>query len=102
MGMVLIKFGRLNKMMRNPTHGAMYARFEDGSSEEEKVIGRCFVLIGAEKSPMNLKVRSLFESFDIPFNSYDVVLFDFDDTIYYFKDMLISVSSDAENQNHCC
>ena len=59
----------------------MYARFVEESEEEDKVTGRCFVNSGADKSPMTSKVRSLLESFEIPFCSYDPILSDFDNTL---------------------
>ena len=85
--------------MRNPTHGAMYAKLEKGNEEEDMVNGKCFVNTGVDKSPMNSKVRTLLESFEIPFRSYDAILSDFDNSLSFFNDILISVSSDAENQN---
>ena len=82
--------------VRNPTHGTMYARYEDESLDEEKLNGKCFVSTGVQNSPMTSKVHTLLEYFDIPFSSYDAILFDFDNNLSYINDMLISVSSDAE------
>ena len=89
-------FGSNDEDMRNPTHDTMYVRFEEGSFDEEKVTGKCFVLTGGYKSPVTVKVHSLLESFDIPFSSYNIVLSDFDDTLSYVNDMLIFVSGEAK------
>lgn len=49
--------------MRNPTHGAMYANFEEESEEEEMVTGTCFVTTVADKSRLTSKECALLESF---------------------------------------
>lgn len=66
--------------MQNPTHGAIFTEYEEGSLLEEKVTGKCFVSSGADKSPMNSKVRTLLESFSIHFSSYDAIMSNFDNT----------------------
>ena len=82
--------------MKNPAHGTLYAGFEEANSDEEKATEKCFMLNGVEKSPITLKVCFLLESFDIPFNSYNIVLSDFGDTLSYVNKMLIFGSSKAE------
>lgn len=57
--------GSDDEEIRNPTHGMMYALFEEGGSKEENITRRCFVSTGADKSPMTLKVSSLLELFNI-------------------------------------
>ena len=57
---------------------------------------------GADKSPMTSKVCTLLESFTIPLSSYLNSLSEFDDTLSYVNDMLISVSSEAEQSKLCC
>ena len=60
----------------------MYARFDEGSSDKEKVTGKCFVSTGADKYPMTSKVCILLESFNIPSSSYLNVLSNFNDTLF--------------------
>ncbi|KAL7592770.1 hypothetical protein Lser_V15G32250 [Lactuca serriola] len=45
-------FGSDDEEMRHPTHGAMFASFEDC---EENISGRCFVSKSTDKSPMTTK-----------------------------------------------
>ena len=77
-------------------HGTMFAEYEEESEDKEKVTGKYFVSTGVDKSPVTSKVRTLLESFDIPFSSYDDILSDFDNTQFCFNYMIIFVSSDAE------
>lgn len=83
--------GSNDQEMRNPTHGAMYARFREGGLEEENITRKCFVSIGANRSPMTLTVHTLLESLNIPSSSYHIVLSEFDETLSYVNHMLISI-----------
>ena len=82
--------------MRNPTHGAMFARYEE---DEEKDIGCCFVSTFADKAPMTSNVRSLLQSFSIPSSAYTSVLTEFDDAITYVNNLVISASNDAKKSS---
>ena len=61
--------GSDDEEMRHPTHGAMFASYEENC--EENVSGRCFVSKTTDKSPMTTKVRAILESFNIPLSAYD-------------------------------
>ena len=74
----------------------MYANFQEESEEEKIVTDTCFVTTADYRSTMTSKVRALLESFEIPFRSYDEILANFDNTLAWFNDVLISVSSDAK------
>ena len=75
-------------------HGAIYAKFEDISDKE--VTGRCFVSKSVDKSPMTTKVRSIVESFKIPFSAYNSEIVAFDDIVYYFDSTVVSASNEAK------
>ena len=75
----------------------MFAMHEE--EEEEKITGKCFVSTSSHKSPMTSQVRSLLQSFNIPSSAYDSILSEFDATITYVNDLLISASNDAKKSN---
>ena len=97
---MLLSFGSDDEEMRIPTHGAMYARFEEGCLEDENITGRCFVSAGAYMSPMTSKVHSPLESINIPSRSCLTVLSDFDDILSHVNDMLIFVSCKSERSKN--
>ena len=82
--------------MRHPTHGAMFASFEDC---EEEISGRCFVSKSTDKSPMTTKVRAILESFNIPLSAYDAEIISFDDIVAYFDSVIVSASTEAQKLN---
>ncbi|XP_023768575.1 uncharacterized protein LOC111917153 [Lactuca sativa] len=83
--------------MRNPTHGAMFAKMEEESEEEAyEVHGRCFVSKSADKSPMTPKVRNILESFNIPVHAYNSELVSFDETVTYFDSIVVFASNEAK------
>ena len=84
--------------MRHPTHGAMFAEFED--EEEEEIFGHCFVSKSSDKSPMTKKVRSILESFNIPLHAYDSEIIVFDDNVAYFDVIVVSASNEAKKLNN--
>ena len=61
--------GSDDEEMRHPTHGAMFAKFEEG--EEEEIYVHCFVSKPSDKYPMTTKVRSILDSLNIPLDAYD-------------------------------
>ena len=90
--------------MHHLTHGVMFAKhygdhseekrllkeFVDESEEKEELIeGKCIVSTTL-KSLITEKVHDLLISLNIPLNSYNNVLSDFDDTCSYLNDMLIA------------
>ncbi|CAI9292979.1 unnamed protein product [Lactuca saligna] len=98
--------------IHNPTHGVLYEGYKEGEvdedlveyakaqeesdEEDEKMIGRCFVST-SPKSPLTVKVCDLLVSFNIPSNSYHSILCEFDETYSYINDLLVSMTSEAEN-----
>nr|KAJ0207989.1 hypothetical protein LSAT_V11C500266000 [Lactuca sativa] len=89
--------GSDDEEMRHPTHGAMFASFEENC--EEDVSGRCFVSKSTDKSPTTTKVRAILESFNIPLSAYDAGITSFDDTVAYFDSVIVSASTEAQNLN---
>ena len=72
----------------------MYARYEE--VEEENVTGRCLVSKSGDTAPMTSKVRSLLQSFNIPSSTYDYVLTEFDTSVAYMNNLVISASNLAK------
>lgn len=91
--------GSDDEEMKNPTHGAMYAKMEEDSDDDEQndeVCGRCFVSNSTDKSPMTTKVRNILESFNIPVSAYNYELVSFDETVTYFDSIIVSASNEAK------
>ena len=80
--------------MRNPMHGAMYAKFEE--EEDEVATGCCFMTKSGDKSPMTTNVHLILQSFNIPLSAYDSELIAFDDIVAYFDTLVISASNEAK------
>ncbi|XP_023757104.2 uncharacterized protein LOC111905646 [Lactuca sativa] len=88
--------GSNDEETRNPTHGAMYAKIEEDSDDEEfEEKGRCFVSKTADKSPMTTKVQKIIESFNIPRHAYNSELISFNETVSYFDSIVVSASNEA-------
>ncbi|XP_023737287.1 uncharacterized protein LOC111885248 [Lactuca sativa] len=90
--------GSDDEEMINLTHGAMFVKFEE--DEDEKIIGRCFVLTSADKAPMTSKVCSLLQSFNIPSSAYNSMLTEFDDVVTYVNNQVISASNEAKKSTN--
>ena len=89
--------GSDDEEMKNPSHGAMFAKMEEDSDEEQtyEVRGQCFVSKSTDRSPMTTKVRKLLESFNIPVSAYNSELVSFDETVTYFDSVVVSASNEA-------
>lgn len=116
-------FGFDDEEIRYPTHGVSFAKHEErqfggkrlfdddhedydwegmendkgeeSEEEDEKLTGTCFMTT-SPMSPMIAKVRDLLVSLHVYLNSYHLILFDFDDTCSYLKDMINSMSNEVE------
>ena len=86
--------GSDDEEMRNPTHAALFAKYED--DEEEMVTGHCFMTKKGDKSLMTTKVHSILQSFDIPLQAYDSEILAFDDIVAYFDTIVVSASNEAK------
>lgn len=53
-------------------------------------------MVATTRSSITENVCTILIYFNIPFNSYNYVLFDIDDKCAYLNNLLISLSSDAE------
>ena len=81
-----------DKEMCNPTHGAMFQKYEDDS--DKVATGRCFMTKSSDKSPMTTKVCSILQSFNIPLSACDSELIAFTDA--YFDTLVVSASNEAK------
>lgn len=94
--------------MCHPTLSAMFAKHESVSDAEDNIEDkeivkgdieyerRCF-MEATSRSLITDNEHNLLISFNIPSNFYDSVLSDIDDSCAYLNNILISLSSDAEN-----
>ncbi|XP_052625954.1 uncharacterized protein LOC128132971 [Lactuca sativa] len=60
--------GSDDEEMKNPSHGAMFAKIEEDSDEEQtyEVRGQCFVSKSTDKSPMTTKIHEAYDKYANP------------------------------------